>query len=103
MIDRFGLLPEATKTLFAINELRLKASEIGIRKIEASAHGGRIHFQPEPNMNPMTLINLIQKQPSVYKLDGHEKLRFVQELPDTQARLQALEELLDMLTMKKAA
>jgi transcription-repair coupling factor (superfamily II helicase) len=103
MIDRFGLLPEPTKTLFAINELRLKASEIGIRKIEASAHGGRIHFQPEPNINPMTIINLIQKQPSVYKLDGHEKLRFVQELPDIQARLRTLEKLLNMLAIKKAA
>jgi transcription-repair coupling factor (superfamily II helicase) len=103
MIDRFGLLPEATKTLFAINELRLKASKIGIRKIEASAHGGRIHFQPEPNMNPMTVINLIQRQPNTYKLDGHEKLRFIEELPDTQARLKALEKLLNILAMKKAA
>lgn len=103
MIDRFGLLPEATKTLFAIHELRLKASEIGIRKIEASTRGGRLHFQPEPNVDPMAIINLIQKQPSVYKLDGQEKLRFIQELPDTQARLEALERLLKVLTMKKAA
>lgn len=103
MIDRFGLLPEAAKTLFAIHELRLKASEIGIRKIEAGAHGGRIHFQPEPNIDPMTLIDLIQKQPGVYKLDGQEKFRFVQELPDTQARLEALDRLLKILPLKKAA
>ncbi|ADJ28395.1 transcription-repair coupling factor [Nitrosococcus watsonii] len=103
MIDRFGLLPEATKTLFATHKLRLNANEMGIRKIEASSQGGRIHFQPEPKVDPMVIIDLIQKQPSIYKLDGQEKFRFIQKLPDTQARLEALEKLLKLLLMKKAA
>jgi transcription-repair coupling factor (superfamily II helicase) len=103
MIDRFGLLPEATKTLFAINALRLKAAEIGIRKIEASTRGGRIYFQPQPKVDPMAIINLIQQQPSRYQFDGQEKLRFVEELPDTRARLEAIEKLLSTLATKKAA
>lgn len=103
MIDRFGLLPEATKTLFALNEIRLKASGIGIRKIEANSQGGRVHFLPEPSIDPMAIINLIQEQPSIYQLDGQEKLRFNQPLPDTQARLKALEQLLNRLVMKEAA
>ncbi|MEF1220769.1 TRCF domain-containing protein, partial [Photobacterium damselae] len=35
LIDRFGLLPEATKNLLALNQIKLKAAKIGIRKIEA--------------------------------------------------------------------
>ncbi|MCU0836579.1 MAG: transcription-repair coupling factor, partial [Chromatiaceae bacterium] len=44
MIDRFGLLPEPSKNLFAITELKLKAQPFGIRKIEAGPAGGRILF-----------------------------------------------------------
>ncbi|MEN8259956.1 MAG: transcription-repair coupling factor, partial [Pseudomonadota bacterium] len=46
MIDRFGLLPEATKTLFSSAELKQAADHLGIRKIECGASGGRIIFMP---------------------------------------------------------
>ncbi|BAW80398.1 transcription-repair coupling factor [Candidatus Nitrosoglobus terrae] len=101
MIDRFGLLPESIKTLLTINKIRLKANKMGIRKIEAGDKGGRIHFQPEPNINPITVIDLIQNQPNTYKLEGSEKLRFIQELPNVQARLKALENLLSILSGHK--
>ncbi|HEB77113.1 MAG TPA: transcription-repair coupling factor, partial [Methylothermaceae bacterium] len=41
MIDRFGLLPEATKNLFAIAEMKLQAQKLGIEKIDANTRGGR--------------------------------------------------------------
>ncbi|KAG0741362.1 hypothetical protein G6F24_016733 [Rhizopus arrhizus] len=41
MIDRFGLLPDAAKHLFAIAELKLKAT-LGIRKLDLGENGGRI-------------------------------------------------------------
>ncbi|MFP4280113.1 MAG: transcription-repair coupling factor, partial [Halochromatium sp.] len=48
MIDRFGLLPEPTKALFAITELKLKVQPYGIKKIEAGPKGGRIVFGEQP-------------------------------------------------------
>src|SRR5690606_38003502 len=41
LIDRFGLLPDATRNLFAVTSLKLKALELGIDRIEASATGGK--------------------------------------------------------------
>jgi len=94
MIDRFGLLPLPSKNLFMITELKLKATPFGINKIELGATGGRISFTPEPNIDPMRIISLIQTQPQEYKLDGQERLRIVKELADVQARCELIEGLL---------
>jgi transcription-repair coupling factor (superfamily II helicase) len=40
------------------------------------------------------LVQLIQRQAAVYKLDGRDKLRFIKELPDVEARAAAVEGLL---------
>jgi len=98
MIDRFGLLPEAAKTLFKIAELKLKAQALGIRKIEAGESGARVSFGPQPAVDPMKMIELIQKQPKVYKLDGRDKLRVTVALPDVAARVQRLEQILQLLS-----
>ena len=97
MIDRFGLLPEQVQTLFAIHELRFKAKAIGIRKIDVYDQGGRIIFEQEPNIEPMTIIQLIQSQVNRYKLDGQDKLRFTELMPEADDRLLALNKLLDEL------
>ncbi len=101
MIDRFGLLPEATRTLFNITGLKLHAQPLGIRKMEASESGARISFGPRPAVDPMKIIELIQKQPKVYKLDGQDKLRITVVLPDAAARIQALEQILHLLPGKQ--
>ena len=97
MIDRFGLLPEQSQTLFAIHELRFKAKVIGIRKIDVYDQGGRIIFEQEPNIDPMTIIQLIQTKQGKYKLDGQDKLRFTDNMPEADDRLLVLNQLLDDL------
>ena len=103
MIDRFGLLPEQAKNLFRVTELKLKATPLGIRKIEIASGGGRLVFEEQPNIDPMTIINLIQSQPKVYKLDGGDKLRMIKELPNKEARFDVVEKLLNTLSTKHAA
>lgn len=97
MIDRFGLLPEPTKNLFSVTELKLSATPLGIKKIEMGDSGGRIHFIDEPNIDPMKIINLIQTQSKTYKIDGQDKLRIISDLPDAPARFAATELLLNEL------
>ncbi len=97
MIDRFGLLPEPAKNLITVTELKLSAAHIGVRKIEAAAHGGRIVFGEQPNIDPMKIINLMQRKPNTYKLDGQEKLRFTMSLPKLQDRIDAVTELLESI------
>jgi transcription-repair coupling factor (superfamily II helicase) len=100
MIDRFGLLPEATKNLFGITELKLKAQVLGIKKIDAGPQGGRIEFNEQPNIDPMAIIQLIQKYPQLYKLDGPNRLRFNLMQQTAVERLQNCVNLFGKLTQK---
>jgi len=97
MIDRFGLLPDPAKHLFAVAELKLQATRLGIRKLDLGPASGRLQFQSKPNVDPLTVIQLIQSQPKHYVMDGPEKLKIKLELPDAQTRLQAARGLLAAL------
>ena len=103
MIDRFGLLPPPAKTLFRIAGLKLKAAPLGVRKIEAGHSGGRISFNDTPNVDPATVIRLIQQQPKHYKLDGSNRLRFLLDLEDPERRIHSVDVLLETLTRKASA
>jgi transcription-repair coupling factor (superfamily II helicase) len=89
MIDRFGLLPDPVKNLFAVTALKLAATPLGIRKLELGANGGRVIFRPQPTVEPLTIIKLIQSQPRVYALDGQDKLKFKMPLEGATERLRA--------------
>jgi len=97
MIDRFGLLPEQTKTLFSVALLKQKATQLGIKKIDVYSEGGRILFETEPNIDLGSLISLIQTQPQIYKLDGQDKLRFVQKFESVEGKIEFVSNLLNSL------
>jgi len=97
MIDRFGMLPEATKNLIRVTELKLKAEPIGIKKIEAGPSGGRLIFSDKPNIDPIRIIDLIQKQSKTFKLDGQEKLRFIIPSETPEERIEAVDRVLEAL------
>ncbi len=94
MIDRFGLLPDPAKHLFAIAELKLDATRLGIRKLDLGPNGGRLQFVEKPDVDPMAVIRLIQGQSKHYRMDGPDKLRITLDLPDADARLKAARGLL---------
>jgi transcription-repair coupling factor (superfamily II helicase) len=98
MIDRFGLLPEPAKALFGITELKLKATPLGIRKIEAGPAGGRILFEGTPAIDPGHMIRLIQTRPKEFKLDGGDRIRFYANLEDRQKRIDRVSGVLDLLS-----
>ncbi|HSR65000.1 MAG TPA: transcription-repair coupling factor, partial [Xanthomonadaceae bacterium] len=97
MIDRFGLLPDAARHLFATAELKLDATALGLRKLDLGPAGGRVQFVEKPRVDPMAVIQLIQKQPKHYQLDGPDKLKVKLDLPDAGARVQAARGLLAAL------
>ena len=94
MIDRFGLLPDPAKHLFAIAELKLQANTLGVRKLELGENGGRIVFEAKPAIDPMAVIQMIQKQPKLYTMDGPDKLRIKHPLPLPEDRFSAAKALL---------
>jgi len=97
MIDRFGLLPDPTKQLFAVATIKLMATPLGIRKLDFGANGGRIVFRENPEVDPMTIIKLIQRLPRVYKLDGQDKLKITLDLPGATERIRSAQEVLLVL------
>jgi len=97
MIDRFGLLPDPAKYMFAVAELKLRATELGIRKLDLGENGGRVHFVEKPNVDPMAIIRLIQGQPKLYKMEGPDKLRMALDLPDASSRVLAAKGILTAL------
>ena len=78
-IDRFGLLPEPLKNLFAVTEVKLLASRIGITRIEASDTVAKITFDDAPRIRVDKLIELIQTQPQQYHFDGKQTFRIMGE------------------------
>jgi len=100
LIDRFGLLPQASKNLVHIAKLRLKAQKIGISRIEASQTGGSIEFSNDTNVDPIFIITLIQQQPKVFKMDGANKLKFMSKTDDDKSRFMLVTSILNDLNKK---
>ena len=94
MIDRFGLLPPAVKNLFKVTELKLLAEKMGIEKIETNASGGRLDFSNETTVDPLKIVQLIQKDPATYQLAGGTALKFKMQNSDTTQRVQSVEQVL---------
>ncbi len=76
LIDRFGLMPPSLKNLIQTTYLKLKAVSLGIKRILFNKGQGSIEFNEAPNIDPMKIITLIQKQSQTYQLKNQQTLVF---------------------------
>ena len=76
----------------------MHARRLGIKKLEAGPVGGRIEFSNETIVEPITLIELIQRQPEHYRLQGASGLRFTATMDTVEERLQTTQVLLETLS-----
>jgi transcription-repair coupling factor (superfamily II helicase) len=98
LINRFGLLETATKHLFEITWLKLLASQIDVKKIQAGAESGLIVFSDKARVDPVALIRLIADHPERYRLQGQYRLRITWQVPARdEERVPRLESLLRQL------
>ncbi|TVQ40194.1 MAG: transcription-repair coupling factor [Wenzhouxiangella sp.] len=103
MIDRFGLLPEPVKHLFAIAEMRLKARRIGMRRLEVGPAGGRVEFVAKPDIDINELLRMIQKESHTFELPANDRLRIKGEYEEADDRYALARELLERLTPARQA
>tara|TARA_B110000046_G_scaffold54247_1_gene60683 strand:- start:7 stop:1533 length:1527 start_codon:yes stop_codon:yes gene_type:complete len=84
MIDRFGMLPKPLQLLFRVTQLKLAAQGFGISKIDANAVSGRFEFRSDTKVDGLSLIELVQQQPQLFKFSGPNQLNFTHnaEQPD---------------------
>jgi len=94
--DRFGKLPAQGQTLFDTHRLRVLAKPYGVAKIDAAPTVMNINFRPNPPIDAMRVIELVQKNKTI-KLVGNDKLRIDKALSDPKDRAQAIREVLRLL------
>ncbi|WP_261874773.1 transcription-repair coupling factor [Vibrio rarus] len=103
LIDRFGPLPDATKNLLQISEIKLQAAEIKVDKIEAHDKGGYIEFYPDADINPMYLVKLLQSQSDKFAMEGPTKIKFKQSLVDRRDRVAYVKQLVEQFAQNRLA
>ncbi len=94
--DRFGKLPPQGQTLFDVHRLRVLARPYGVTKIDAAPQLMVISFRPNPPVDALKIIELVQKNRHV-KLAGNDKLRIERALPEAKDRAQLVREVLRAL------
>jgi transcription-repair coupling factor (superfamily II helicase) len=94
--DRFGKLPAQGQTLFDVHRLRVMAKPFGVSKIDAAPALMVISFRPNPPVEAMKIIELVQKNRHI-KLAGNDKLRIERATPEAKDRAQAIRDVLRAL------
>lgn len=102
IVDRFGKLPPQGQTLIDVHRLRVMARPYGVVKVDAAPGVIHIAFRPQPPIDPMAIIQLVQKNRHI-KLAGNDKLRIERELKEPKDRAQLVRDVLRSLGQPKVA
>ncbi|KAA0934897.1 transcription-repair coupling factor [Psychrobacter sp. ANT_H59] len=96
MIDRFGVLPDQTKQLFAVHGLRIQAEPLKINKIDANSSSMTLEFAPDTPVDALAIIKLIQSNGQRYRMNGASGIRYqdADKLATPQQRVTVIQELL---------
>jgi len=89
LIDRFGLFPDPAQTLLDSHRLRILAKPLGISMVDASSEAIAIQFVPNPPIDPMKIITLIQSKRHI-RMAGQDKLKIDLKYGDLQQRVLAI-------------
>jgi len=93
LVDRFGDLPDQAKSFYETHRLRLEMADFGIKKIDATPVSIQIQFIPNPPIDPLKIIQLIQSSKHI-QLNGQDKLKV---LPQKLGEFDKLEQRLDQI------
>ena len=93
LVDRFGDLPDQAKSFYETHRLRLEMTGFGIKKIDATPASIQIQFIPNPPIDPLKIIQLIQSSKHI-QLNGQDKLKI---LPQKEREFEKLEQRLDAI------
>ncbi|MGH8140745.1 MAG: transcription-repair coupling factor [Steroidobacteraceae bacterium] len=95
--DRFGPLPPVSQSLLRLAKLKLTARALGIRRLDFGAQGGTVWFEERNQLDPATVVRMIQKNPREYRLEGSLKLRVSRPLATQESRFEFAAELMRRL------
>jgi transcription-repair coupling factor (superfamily II helicase) len=87
MIDRFGILPEATANLLTLIEVKLQARRAHISKIDCGPRGALVSFWNDRFPNVEGLLAYVERLQGTAKLRPDMRLVVSRVWPDAQSRL----------------
>lgn len=96
LIDRFGLLPDPARALLDSHRLRIEARQLGITRIDAGPDNIQLQFVPEPPIEAIKIIQLIQSSKE-YSLSGPDRLSVRLQIPDVGERVKKIKKLMTLL------
>jgi len=96
LIDRFGLLPNPARALLDCHRLRIAAKPLGITRIDASTDSIQVQFIPNPPIDSVKIIQLIQSSRE-YSLSGQDRLKIQVQIEDVNKRVMRVKELMQRL------
>jgi transcription-repair coupling factor (superfamily II helicase) len=97
LIDRFGPLPDETKQLLDVTEVKVRCKALGIAKLDAGPKGIVLSFRDDTAVDPMQLMTLVRSRPGKMKLRPDSKLVIMGVPAESRARVQAVKGLLKEL------
>jgi transcription-repair coupling factor (superfamily II helicase) len=103
IVDRFGPLPPPAVNLLRVARLKLTARAIGLRRLDLGAQGGYALFEEQNQVDPTSVIRLVQHPDRDYRLEGPLKLRISRETDDDTERFEFAERFLGELRGPAAA
>ena len=80
-----------------MHQIRLKAEHLGITKIDINANGGYVEFSPDTPVQAISIIQLMQKNPTYYRMEGGQRLKITVQLQEYDKRVQFIQDLLAKL------
>jgi transcription-repair coupling factor (superfamily II helicase) len=96
IIDRLGMFEQPVANLFSVAILKLRARNLGMKRMDFGSKGGKVEFYNHCPVSPERVISLITEHTS-YRLDGSEKLRLSKALPEAASRIDEADFLLQFL------
>jgi transcription-repair coupling factor (superfamily II helicase) len=93
IIDRLGIFDDRVENLFTVAALKIEAKPLGVKRIDFSSRGGKVEFHPDPNVEAINIIKLVQSG-SGYSMENGQKLKLIKAMPDVESRVSEVRSLL---------
>ena len=93
IIDRLGIFDDRVENLFIVAALKMEAKPLGVKRIDFSSRGGKVEFHPDPDVEHINIIKLVQSS-SGYSMEDGQKLKLTKVMPDAESRVSEVRSLL---------
>ncbi|NVK30137.1 MAG: transcription-repair coupling factor [Gammaproteobacteria bacterium] len=97
LIDRFGMLPDAAKALLSVHEIRVRASRLGINKIEGNSAFIRVNFDTPTKVDPSRIIQFVQSNADTCSFAGSAAIMVKKPTESALERVEAVQDVLAQL------